>query len=242
MTPCRDFFTGSDWSLEEDVGFFGSLVSPIEELLRFVLEALHSITEAFGLESYGFAIILLTIVIKMLLYPLTVKQIKSMKAMQKLAPKLRKIQEKYKDDPPMLQQKMGALYRDAGVNPLAGCLPMLIQMPILMGMYYALYHFHFEAGKDIFFWLPSLSEPDPLYILPLLSAATTYLMQKQTTVEVTGQMKMMMVFMPLFIGFISLTFPSGLVLYWVTMNVVQIGQQWWMYRSGDVDKGAKADA
>ncbi len=228
--------------MEEDVGFFGSLVSPIEELLRFVLEALHSITEAFGLESYGFAIILLTIVIKMLLYPLTVKQIKSMKAMQKLAPKLRKIQEKYKDDPPMLQQKMGALYRDAGVNPLAGCLPMLIQMPILMGMYYALYHFHFEAGKDIFFWLPSLSEPDPLYILPLLSAATTYLMQKQTTVEVTGQMKMMMVFMPLFIGFISLTFPSGLVLYWVTMNVVQIGQQWWMYRSGDVDKGAKADA
>ena len=228
--------------MEEDVGFFGSLVSPIEDLLRLVLEALHSVTEAFGLESYGFAIILLTIVIKMLLYPLTVKQINSMKAMQRLAPKLKKLQEKYKDDPPMLQQKMGALYRDAGVNPLAGCLPMLIQMPILMGMYYALYHFRFDEGKDIFFWLPSLSQPDPLYILPLLSAATTFLMQKQTTAEVNGQMKMMMIFMPLFIGFISLNFPSGLVLYWVTMNIVQIGQQWWMYRSGDVDKGAKADA
>ena len=224
------------------MGFFGSLVSPIEDLLRLVLEALHSVTEAFGLESYGFAIILLTIVIKMLLYPLTVKQINSMKAMQRLAPKLKKLQEKYKDDPPMLQQKMGALYRDAGVNPLAGCLPMLIQMPILMGMYYALYHFRFDEGKDIFFWLPSLSQPDPLYILPLLSAATTFLMQKQTTAEVNGQMKMMMIFMPLFIGFISLNFPSGLVLYWVTMNIVQIGQQWWMYRSGDVDKGAKADA
>ena len=226
----------------EDVGFFGSLISPIENLLRFVLETLHAVTEAFGLESYGFAIILLTIVIKMLLYPLTVKQIKSMKAMQQLAPKLKKLQEKYKDDPPMLQQKMAALYQDAGVNPLAGCLPMLIQMPILMGMYYALYNFHFEGGKDIFFWLPSLSQPDPIYVLPLLSALTTFLMQKQTTAEVTGQMKMMMVFMPLFIGFISLNFPSGLVLYWVTMNVVQIVQQWWMYRGGNVEKGGKADA
>ena len=226
----------------EDAGFFGTLISPIDSLLRLVLEALHTLTEAFGLESYGFAIILLTIIVKMLLYPLTVKQIKSMKAMQQLAPKLKKLQEKYKDDPPMLQQKMANLYRDAGVNPLAGCLPMLVQMPILMGMYYALYNFNFSQGKDIFFWLPSLAEPDPLYILPLLSAATTFLMQKQTTAEVTSQMKIMMVFMPIFIGFISLNFPSGLVLYWVTMNVVQIAQQWWMYRHGDVDKGAKADA
>ena len=226
--------------MEEDVGFFGSLISPIESLLRFVLETLHSLTESVGLESYGFAIILLTIVIKMLLYPLTVKQVKSMKAMQKISPKLRKLQEKYKDDPQMFQQKMTALYRDSGVNPLAGCLPMLIQMPILMGMYYALYHFHFESGKEIFFWLPNLSEPDPIYILPVLSALTTFLMQKQTSAEMTGQMKMMMIFMPLFIGGISLNFPSGLVLYWVTMNVVQIVQQWWMYRHDD-DKEAKSD-
>ena len=216
-----------------DTGFFGSLFSPIESLLRFVLEILHNITEAAGLESYGFAIILLTVVIKMLLYPLTVKQIKSMKAMQVLAPKMKKLQEKYKDNPQMLQQKMAALYQDAGVNPLAGCWPMLVQMPILMGMYYALYNFSFEDGKDVFFWLPSLSAPDPLYILPVLSALTTFLMQKQTTAEINGQMKMMMVFMPLFIGFISLNFPSGLVLYWVTMNVVQIAQQWWMYRRED---------
>ena len=226
--------------MEESVGFFGSLFSPIENLLRFVLESLHAVTEAVGLESYGFAIILLTIVIKMLLYPLTVKQIKSMKAMQTLSPKMKKIQEKYKDNPQMLQQKMMALYKDSGVNPLAGCLPLLIQMPILMGMYYALFNFHFEDGKDVFFWLPSLSQPDPLYILPVLSALTTYLMQKQTAAEVTPQMKMMMVFMPLFIGFISLNFPSGLVLYWVTMNVVQIVQQWWMYRNMDneTSKGA----
>ena len=222
--------------MEEDVGFFGSLLSPIEGLLRSVLEVLHGMTEAVGFQSYGWAIILLTIVVKMLLYPLTVKQIASMKKMQELSPKIKKIQEKYKDNPQLMQQKMMAVYKDTGVNPLAGCLPMLIQMPILMGMYYALYNFHFEDGKDVFFWLPSLSVPDPLYILPVLSAFTTYLMQKQTTAEVTPQMKMMMVFMPLFIGFISLNFPSGLVLYWVTMNVVQIIQQWWMYNHTDLKK------
>ena len=217
----------------EDVGFFGSLLSPIESLLRSVLEVLHTLTETVGLESYGFAIILLTIIIKIILYPLTVKQVKSMKKMQELSPKMKKIQEKYKDNPQLMQQKMMALYKDTGVNPLAGCLPMLIQMPILMGMYYALYNFHFDEGKDVFFWLPSLSTPDPLYILPVLSAFTTFLMQKQTTAEVNQQMKIMMIFMPLFIGFISLNFPSGLVLYWVTMNIVQIVQQWWMYRNMD---------
>jgi len=90
-----------------------------------------------------------------------------------------------------------------------------------------------------FFWLPSMSEPDPYYILPVLSAATTFLQQKMTSSEMTGQMKIMMTVMPLFIGWISLTFPSGLVLYWVTMNVVQIAQQWWMYRGEDkTAKGA----
>ncbi len=214
-------------------GFFGTIFSPIESLLTFVLTALHNITSAAGFISYGWAIVLLTILVKMLLYPLTVKQVKSMKAMQELQPKMKKIQEKYKDNPQVMQQKIAALYKDAGVNPLAGCLPLLIQMPILMGMYYSLYNFHFEEGMEAFFWLPSLSEPDPLYILPVLSALTTFLQQKQTTTEMNQQMKIMMTVMPLFIGWISLQFPSGLVLYWVTMNVTQIVQQWWMYRGED---------
>lgn len=214
-------------------GFFGTIFSPIESVLTFVLTALHSITVSAGFMSYGWAIVLLTIVVKMLLYPLTVKQVKSMKAMQELQPKMKKIQEKYRDNPQVMQQKVAALYREAGVNPLAGCLPLLIQMPILMGMYYSLYNFHFEEGMDVFFWLPSLSEPDPLYILPVLSALTTFIQQKQTTAEMTQQMKIMMTVMPLFIGWISLQFPSGLVLYWVTMNITQIIQQWWMYRGED---------
>ena len=221
------------------MGFFGTILAPVENLLQFVLESLHSLTDLAGVGSYGLAIILLTVIIKMLLYPLTVKQVKSMKAMQELSPKMKKIQEKYKDNPQVMQQKVGALYKEAGVNPLAGCLPLVIQMPILMGMYYALYNFSYpslEAAQ--FLWLPSMSEADPLYILPVLSAFTTFLQQKMTTTEMNQQMKIMMTVMPIFIGWISLTFPSGLVLYWVTMNVVQIAQQWWMYRGEGTKKEA----
>ena len=221
------------------MGFFGTILAPVENLLQFVLESLHSLTDLAGVGSYGLAIILLTVIIKMLLYPLTVKQVKSMKAMQELSPKMKKIQEKYKDNPQVMQQKVGALYKEAGVNPLAGCLPLVIQMPILMGMYYALYNFSYPSPEAAqFLWLPSMSEADPLYILPVLSAFTTFLQQKMTTTEMNQQMKIMMTVMPIFIGWISLTFPSGLVLYSVTMNVVQIAQQWWMYRGEGTKKEA----
>ena len=215
------------------IEFFSNLFEPIIHILQMILGAFYSVTSAAGLESYGYPIILLTILIKLVTYPLTVKQVKSMKAMQE-------IQEKYKNNPQMLQQKTGELFRNAGVNPLAGCLPLLVQMPILMGMYYALFNFTFpSAAAAAFFWLPNMSEPDPLYILPVLSALTTFLQQKMTSTEMNAQMKIMMTIMPLFIGWISLKFPSGLVLYWVTMNVVQIIQQWWMYRSeGPVAKEA----
>ena len=222
------------------MGFFSTIFQPIEDLLGFVLQLLFNLTDIVGLGSYGMAIILLTIIIKMLLYPLTVKQVKSMKAMQELSPKMKKLQEKYKDNPQLMQQKLGALYQEAGVNPLAGCLPLLVQMPILMGMYYALYNFQYPSAEAAaFLWLPSMSEPDPLYILPILSALTTYLQQKMSTTEMNAQMKIMMTVMPLFIGWISLQFPSGLVLYWVTMNVVQTVQPWSMYRGGDEPQTAK---
>ena len=222
------------------IEFFSNLFAPIIHVLQFILGGFYAITSAAGLVSYGFPIILLTILIKVVTYPLTVKQIKSMKAMQEIQPKMKKIQEKYKNNPQMLQQKTGELFRESGVNPLAGCLPLLVQMPILMGMYYALFNFTFPSPEAAaFFWLPNMSEPDPFYILPVLSAATTYLQQKMTSTEMNAQMKIMMTVMPLFIGWISLKFPSGLVLYWVTMNVVQIIQQWWMYRSeGPVAKEA----
>lgn len=230
---------GSD--VLEEPGFFGSIFAPIENLLHFAIELLYSITESLGFGSYGLAIILLTIIIKTLLYPLTAKQMQSMKAMQMLQPKMKKLQEKYKDNPQMFQQKMAELYQNAGVNPLAGCLPMLIQMPILMGMYYALFNFDYGGVEPSFLWLPSLSQTDPMYILPVLSALTTYLQQKISMTETTQQTKMLMIILPLFIGWISLNFPSGLVLYWVTMNIVQIVQQQWIYKK-DITKENKEAA
>lgn len=214
----------------EEPFFLVSLFSPITDLFTFALNIIYSGLEKFGFGSYGLSIIILTVIIKMLLYPLTKKQIKSLKGMQEIAPKLKKLQEKHKDNPQLLQQKMIQLYQEAGVNPMAGCLPMLIQMPILMALYYTFFSFDYGGGAPSFLWVPNLSETDPLYILPLLAALTTFIMQKITSVEMNQQAKIMMIFFPLFMGFISINLPAGLVLYWATQNVVQIIQQLLIYR------------
>jgi YidC/Oxa1 family membrane protein insertase len=197
--------------------------------LQAILTVFYNISGYIGFANYGVAIILMTIVIKILLYPLTVKQIKSMKAMQDLQPKMKELQEKFKDKPEKLQQEMAALYKNSGVNPLAGCLPLLAQMPILMGIFFAIRDYSY-IGDPTFFWLSNLSVADHIYVLPILSALTTYIQQKQTMNDDNPQTKMMMYFMPIFIGYISINFPSGLVLYWVVSNIAQIIQQWWMYR------------
>ena len=227
----------------EEPGIFDGIFEPIENLMSAVLTALYSLTEMLGVPSYGLAIILLTVFMKILLYPLTVKQLKSMKAMQQIQPKMQRLQEKYKDNPQLLQQKMMKLYQDAGVNPMAGCLPILAQMPILMAMYYTLFNFDYGGVTPSFLWLPNLSEPDPTYVLPIVSALSTYVLQKLSvnTAPATQQSKIFLIVMPLFIGWISLSFPAGLVLYWVTMNVVQMFQQFWISRDTEEisDKGAK---
>lgn len=198
-------------------------------VLQDILNIFYQLTATLGFPSYGLAIILMTLVIKMIMYPLTVKQVKSMKGMQILQPKMKELQTKYKDKPEKLQQEMIKLYKETGVNPMAGCLPLVLQMPIFIIIFYGLRDFTFN-GAAAFLWLTDLAQPDPLYILPVLSALTTFYQQKQTSTEMNQQAKMMLMFMPLFIGYISTTFSSGLVLYWVTMNTVQIVQQWWMSR------------
>ena len=209
-----------------------NLFDPLVQVFRLVFEGFYNLTAAVGFANYGIAIILMTILVKAFMYPLTAKQVRSMKAMQELQPALKKLQKDYKNNPQLLQQKMAELYKEAGVNPLAGCLPLLIQMPILMGVYYCLYGYSY-SGDPTFLWLTSLSDTDPLYVLPILSALTTYIQQKQTMAnngQDNQQMKIMSYMMPLFIGWISLNFPSGLVVYWVTMNLCQIAQQWYMFR------------
>ena len=204
--------------------------------MQHVLTFFYTLTQKVGYPSYGIAIILLTVAIKLALYPLTVKQVKSMKAIQDMQPKVKALQERYKDNKEKLQTEIGALYKQNKVNPLSGCLPLIVQMPILIGIFYAIRQYEYE-GPTRFLWLAdlrqgtSLSDPsDPYFIIPLLCALTTYLQQKQTTTEMTQQNKMMLMFMPVFIGYITITFPAGLGIYWVVSNTVQIVQQWFMYR------------
>lgn len=186
----------------------------------------------FGFPSYGIAIIVLTVIIKVALLPLAVKQIRSMKGMQELQPKIQAIQKKYKGDRAKISSEMQRLYRENHISPAAGCLPLLIQMPFLISIYYALMGFPYDPAHESFLWLDSLAAPDTTYILPALAALSTWVISWQTTPKnVQGSQKTMLYIMPLFIGYISITFPSGLVIYWVVCNVFQFVQQTIMFRS-----------
>lgn len=224
------------------MSIFSDAIDFLASIMQYFLSFCYRMTELIGMPSYGIAIIFMTIIIKILLLPLAIKQIKSMKGMQELQPRIQELQKKYKKDPQKLQMEMGKLYQEVGVNPLSGCLPMLIQMPFLIAIFYALKSYEYDPAHMSFLWLPSLGQTDPLYILPIMSAISTFIMQKQTmmrnaTGAAASQQKVMLVFMPLFIGYISLKFPSGLVIYWVFSNIFQMLQQFMMFRNEP--KGAK---
>ncbi len=218
-----------------------------------ILQALYHFLSSVGFPNYGLTIVLFTVIIKIILFPLTKKQIESTRAMMSIQPKMKEIQEKYKNDKVRLNQELAKLYKDQGVNPMAGCLPLLIQMPILFGIYYGIQGLKLQhESLGSFLWMSDislsakkmaegLSFSDPnfflAYALPIISAITTYVQAKQTMPPkkaddkgqdgVMGMMQgqMMTYFMPLFILFISLDFPAALVLYWIVMNIMQIAQQ-----------------
>jgi YidC/Oxa1 family membrane protein insertase len=206
--------------------------------MTWLLNSLYQLTGSIGIPSYGLAIILLTVIIKLVLHPLSLKQMKSMLAMQKLQPKIREIQEKYKNkDPKKMQEKLMELYREHNVNPAAGCLPLLIQMPILIALYRSLYGFpYLNADHATFFWLSSLSDKDPYYILPVLAGITTYFQSKMTTISNDPGQKMMLYTMPVFIAWIASTVPAGLALYWVVFNLASIVQQYFINKQAVVIK------
>ncbi len=201
----------------------------LANIVQQVLTVLYNFTASVGIPNLGLAIVIMTIIIKLVMFPLTKKQIQSTKAMMSIQPKMKALQEKYKDDKQRLNMELANLYKTEGVNPLAGCLPLLIQMPIMIGIFYGIRDYDYAAHPEIvtsFLWLKDISLSDPTYILPVLSALTTFIQTKQTMPDTgNAQNKIMMYFMPLFIGYISLTFPAGLVLYWVVMNIMQIAQQ-----------------
>lgn len=190
--------------------------------------------------SYGLAIILLTLIVKLITLPLTAQQLRATKEMQALQPRIQELQKKHKNSRDKLTQETMALYKEQGVNPLSGCLPLIIQMPVWIGLYQALLRMAdrglLEAG---FLWLPALSQPRglppvelgswPYVILPVLTVVSQYVVQKMTTPPSTDPqanvMTQMMMIMPLMFGFFALQVPSGLALYWVTTNFFTLVQQ-----------------
>ncbi|MEA1961541.1 MAG: YidC/Oxa1 family membrane protein insertase [Bacillota bacterium] len=198
-----------------------------------VIQLMYGFTVQMGVPSYGLAIILMTIAIKLVLFPLTQKQMKSMRAMQEIQPKTKYIQEKYKDEPQVMQAKIMELYKENGVNPMGGCLPLLIQMPIFIAFYQSLFNFEFAVEAHAkFFWIPNIGQPDPYFILAILAALTTYYQQKISMVKSNDPtQKTMLYFMPLFMAFIAYKLPAGLPLYWVIFNILGILQQLYVNRA-----------
>ena len=174
--------------------------------------------------NYGLGILATTIIIRLAVLPLMVKQLKSSKAMQAIQPELQKVKEKYKDNQQKIQEETMKLFQKNNVNPLAGCLPLLVQMPILIAFYQAIMRNESVRTHD-FLWM-ALGQPDPLYILPILAAITTFLQTKLmgTGMPQNPQMQMMLYIMPAMILFIAVTLPSALSLYWVFGNIFTIIQ------------------
>jgi YidC/Oxa1 family membrane protein insertase len=189
--------------------------------------------------NYGIAIILLTVVSKILFYPLTVKSMRSMKAMQALQPQINALRNKHKSDPQRLQRETMELYRQHKVNPMGGCLPMLAQVPIFYALYLALSvsvelqnatFFCFGKVFGVHLWICDLASHDPTYVLPILMGITMFVQQKMTPVAGDPRQAKMMLVMPFIFTFMFLNLPAGLVLYWTVSNVLQILQQWYMDR------------
>ena len=220
------------------IPIFSTLIGWLADMMAWDVQFFYNLTASLGFPSYGIAIIILTIVIKVLLLPFALKQIKSMKGMQEIQPKVAALQKKYKNDRAKLSIEMQKLYREHNISPLAGCLPLLIQMPFLISIFYALQGFQYDSAHASFLWLSSLASKDPTYVLPILSAVRTWALSAQPAPKnAEGLQKMMTYFMPLFIGYISINFPSGLVIYWVVSNLFQLVQQTIVFHK---DKGLRS--
>ncbi|MFM1653484.1 membrane protein insertase YidC [Brevibacillus sp. B_LB10_24] len=190
------------------------------------------------LGSYGLGILVATVIIRLIILPLMIKQIKSSKKMQELQPELQKIREKHKNDPQKAQQETVLLFQKNNVNPLAGCLPLLVQMPILIAFYHAIIRTP-EIFKSTFIGIQLGLHPNEIgwygYILPVLAAFTTYLQQKMmgAVTPSNPQMQMFMIMMPLMILAIGVTLPAALSLYWLYGNLFTIVQTYFLYRNKD---------
>ena len=205
-------------SLEQslDLGWFTVIAKPLLYTLKYFYGYVG---------NYGIAIIIITIILKALFFPLTHKSYKSMKGMQKIQPEMTKLREKYKDDKDTMNKAVMELYREHKVNPMGGCLPMVVQIPVFFALYKSLM-FSIELRHAPFFlWVTDLADKDPYYVTPVIMGITMFVQQKMTPSNMDPMQQKMMLALPVVFTFMFLSFPSGLVLYWLVNNVLTIGQQ-----------------
>ena len=232
--------------LGEDVSYAimrgGSWIAPLTSFFEWALARVHDVVP-----NYGLAIIVLTILVRLATWPIMVRQMKSAERMRELMPRIKALQEQYKDDRQKQSEETFKLYRETGVNPLGGCLPMILQLPVFIGLFYALQSSIELRQAPFFLWINDLSAPATLFtlpgvdfpvrLLPILMGASMYIQQKmmpQAGMD-PAQAKMMLIMMPGMMLVISYTFPSGLVLYWMVSNVLGIAHQLYVRRKMHTD-------
>ncbi len=225
--PKQDEFlsaSGNQFEKAINYGFFQPLSKPLMVVLKFFYGFIG---------NYGFAVILLTVCIKLIFWPLTQKSYKSMKGMQKLQPEMKKMREKHGKDKQKLNQEMMSFYKENKVNPLGGCLPMVIQIPVFFALYRVLLGSIELRHAPFMLWITDLSAKDPYYVTPLIMGVTMFLQQKMTPTNMDPTQEKLMLMMPVVFTFMFLNFPAGLVLYWLTNNLLTILQQYLIRRQPD---------
>jgi YidC/Oxa1 family membrane protein insertase len=202
-----------------DFGYFTIVAKPLLWFIRLT----HKVTG-----NYGIDIIIISILIKIIFLPLTQISMKSMKEMQKVQPEMSRLKEQYKNDKAKLQQEIMLLYKRRKINPMSGCLPMLIQIPVFIALYNALQNGIEMRHAPFFLWIVDLSAKDPIYITPIIMGATMFIQQKMTPSAADPAQAKMFLLMPVMFTFLFLNFPSGLVLYWLVNNVLSIAHQYYL--------------
>lgn len=212
------------------VELLGRIFAPLTGLLGSGLEFLHSS----GLD-WWLSIAVITVLVRSLLFPLTVRQVKSMRAMQDLKPEMDRVRAKYRDNRTKQQEELMKLYQDRKVNPLGGCFPLLIQMPVFLTMFYVIRDFgntHRDFASGGVLWFQDLTAADPLFLLPIISAVTMLAGSEITAKNLDPQQRWMMRLLPIGFTAFLFSFPAGLFMYWITSNVFTIAQNYLIYHHG----------
>ena len=207
--------------MEKMLAYGWWIIRPFTRMIVVILLWMHAF-----IDNYGLVIILFSILTKVAFYPLTQKSMKSMQEVQKIQPMLKEVKEKHKKDPQKMQQETMRLYKEHKVNPMGGCLPMLVQMPVLWALFYVFRMTIEFRGAEFAFWIHDLSAPDSPPVLPIVMGLSMFLQQKLSPQSADPKMAPMMYVMPVVLTIVFINFSSGLVLYWTVNNILAIVQQW----------------